>query len=97
MSLDAADLELVRAEVRASLAALGLTPAVSLHLARSARLGQSSIIETEHAVALSGKFSNSAFFRWAARWGLKPCGRGRYLRSAVLRALEREKSGRRAA
>lgn len=63
------------AELRA-LVAEGLTPR--------------PILTTAQAAALANTGEGSAFHRWCQAWRVKPCGRGRYARRAVLLGLERE-------
>lgn len=55
----------------------------------------SPVMDVTEAMALACCRSKSAFYRWCAKWRVRPCSQGRYPRHQVMRALEREAGLRR--
>jgi len=54
------------------------------------------IMPRAQAIAYAGKRSTSAFDRWCTRYGITACGRGRYVRKHLDRAIAEEARGTRA-
>jgi hypothetical protein len=67
--------------------------AARIHVEREAQLN-SPILTVRDAMLLVQVDSTSAWARWAAKWGIKPCDKGRYARHDVMNALEIESGAR---
>lgn len=52
------------------------------------------VLPLEMAVQYVGKRSESAFYRWADKWGVEPCDTGRFSRTTLDRALNKESKRR---
>ena len=53
-------------------------------------LNTSPVLDVEGACKLVAVGSASALSRWCQTWKVKPCGKGRYARRAILAGLNRE-------
>lgn len=59
-------------------------------LRRGAVLAAKPILSTVEAMELAGFASESAFYRWAATWGVTNSGAGRWPRQRIEKALHKE-------
>lgn len=55
------------------------------------------VLTLAEAMAYTKHDSDSAFYRWAAKWRVRACAQGRYARGHLDRALARESTTRRKA
>jgi len=78
-----ADLDQVLAEI---VALRGEMQALRASQASAAR----PVLSVAEAMELTGAESASAFYRWTAKWRVKPAAAGRYARRALLAGLDRE-------
>lgn len=53
-------------------------------------INPSPVVDVAGACAVVGLGSPSALGRWCQTWRVKPCGKGRYARRALLAGLQRE-------
>lgn len=93
MSAELAELWRVRDELRTRIDTLcAAVEALRSQQATAAR----PVLSGAEAAALVGVGAGSAYSRWAATWGVRPSGRDRWPRRAVMAGLTREAdSGRR--
>jgi len=80
MHLSSEDLAVIRALFREEIAAPGVTD---------------RILTVPEAIAYTKHESESAFYRWCSRWGVTSSAAGRYARSRLDTALDREAAKRR--
>lgn len=68
--------------------------ALSSAIAEKQQAYERPVLPLSVAMAYVGKRSESAFYRWADKWGVKPCDTGRFSRTAIDRALNKEAKAR---
>lgn len=56
-------------------------------------LDRKHVLTVAEARGVANQASDSAFYRWAEKWRVAPCGKGRYARRALVAGLEREANG----